>query len=152
MKEEFKINMFIEPILNKKKKHHLSSYIQLRRLIRKLNKTSPSFDMMLEMHEFIKLLERLYMYATIPKGYSAAMIYKEDNFEIKYVLRENDKLIAIECITKSQNTKHSRKVQFHEGDNIIKDKYDEELFLFIISCLMNGLIELMMYYYKNKKL
>lgn len=162
MKEEFKINMFIEPILNKKKKYHLGSYIQLKRLIRKLNKTSPSFDMMLEMHEFIKLLERLYMYgndnnhylfsATIPKGYSAAMIYKEDNFEIKYVLRENDKLIAIECITKSQNTKHSRKVQFHEGDNIIKDKYDEELFLFIISCLMNGLIELMTYYYKNKKL
>ena len=108
MKEEFKINMFIEPILNKKKKHHLSSYIQLRRLIRKLNKTSPSFDMMLEMHEFIKLLERLYMYGN-------------DNnkiiFNIKYIIN----FLTKKNYHVSKRTEDGKwQVKFATGQKVIK--------------------------------
>ena len=41
------VNMFIKPIFDKRKKHHFKSYIELRRLIKNINKTSPSFDMMI---------------------------------------------------------------------------------------------------------
>lgn len=161
--EKEKVNIFIKPIFDKKHKHDLHSYIELKRLLKKLKKTSPSFDMMMEMYDFIKLLENIYMYgnnenhylfsATIPKGYDAAMIYVESNFEIKFVLKENDKEINIQTrrTTRSSNN-NTNTIRFCEGDNVINDIYDEQSFLFIIACLMNGLSELIMYYYKNKKL
>lgn len=157
-----KINMFIEPIFHKKYKHYLPSYIELRKLLKKIKKTSPNFDMMIEIYRFIKLLEELYMYgndekhflfsASIPKGYDAAMVYKEDNFEIKYVLRTQDRLICIQTKRSSRNNKAVDEINFHEGDQVINNVIDEQKFLFIIACLMNGLSELITYYYNNKKL
>ena len=81
------------------------------------------------------------------------MIYVENNFEIKFVLKENDKEINIQTrrTTRSSNN-NTNTIRFCEGDNVISDIYDEQSFLFIIACLMNGLSELIMYYYKNKKL
>ena len=157
-----KINIFIKPIFNKKYKHYLPSYIELRKLLKMIKKTSPSFDMMMEIYNFIKLLETLYMYgndeshylfsATVPKGYNAAMIYKEKNFEIKYILRTADKHISIQTSRNYRTSKESDTISFNEGDNIIKDIIDEQRFLFIIACLMNGLSEFIIYYNNNKKL
>ena len=90
--------------------------------------------------------------ATVPKGYNAAMIYKEKNFEIKYILRTADKHISIQTSRNYRTSKESDTISFNEGDNIIKDIIDEQRFLFIIACLMNGLSELIIYYYNNKKL
>ena len=94
--KEEKVNMFIKPIFDKKKKHYLPSYIELRKLLKMIKKTSPSFNMMMEIYNFIRLLEEIYMYgndsshnlfsARVPKGYDAAMIYAENNFEIKFVI------------------------------------------------------------------
>ena len=61
-KDKEKINMFIKPIFDKKYKHYLPSYIELKSLLKKIKKTSPSFDMMIEIYEFIKLLEKIYLY------------------------------------------------------------------------------------------
>lgn len=156
------VNMFIKPIFDKKHKYHLSSYLELRSVLRNIKKTSPSFDMMMEMYEFIKLIEEIYMYgnneghylfsAIVPKGYDAAMIYKENNFDIKYVLRRSDKHISIKITRASRNNKADEFISFNEGDNVIKNIIDEQKFLFIVACLMNGLSELIVYYYKNKKL
>ena len=90
--------------------------------------------------------------AEIPKNYDAAMIYKEKNFEIKYILRTADKHISIQTSRNYRTSKESDTISFTEGDNIIKDIIDEQRFLFIIACLMNGLSELIIYYYNNKKL
>ena len=160
------VNIFIKPIFDKKYKHYLPSYIELKRLLRMIKKTSPDFNMMMEIYNFIKLLEEIYMYgndsshnlfsARVPKGYDAAMIYAENSFEIKFVLGksiDNDNEINIQTRRTTRSSgERTKSLKFNEGENIIHSKEDEQSLLFIISCLMNGLIELMMYYYKNKKL
>ena len=160
------VNIFIKPIFDKKYKHYLPSYIELKRLLRMIKKTSPDFNMMMEIYNFIKLLEDVYMYgndpshnlfsATVPKGYNAAMIYAENNFEIKFVLGKsinNDNEINIQTrrTTRSSGEK-TKSLKFNEGDDIINNIEDEQFFLFIVSCLMNGVAELVTYFYNNKKL
>ena len=63
-KIEEPINRFIKPIFHKKKKHQFSSWIEKQKLIKILNKTSPSFDMMMEMCEFLSLISQIYMNVT----------------------------------------------------------------------------------------
>ena len=160
------VNIFIKPIFDKKYKHYLPSYIELKRLLRMIKKTSPDFNMMMEIYNFIKLLENVYMYgndpshnlfsATVPKGYDAAMIYAENNFEIKFVLGKsinNDNEINIQTrrTTRSSGEK-TKSLKFNEGDDIINNIEDEQFFLFIVSCLMSGVAELVTYFYNNKKL
>lgn len=160
------VNIFIKPIFDKKYKHYLPSYIELKRLLRMIKKTSPDFNMMMEIYNFIKLLEDVYMYgndpshnlfsATVPKGYDAAMIYAENNFEIKFVLGKsinNDNEINIQTrrTTRSSGEK-TKSLKFNEGDDIINNIEDEQFFLFIVSCLMSGVAELVTYFYNNKKL
>ena len=66
---------------------------------------------------------------------------------------ENDIEINIQTrrTTRSSGEK-TKSLKFNEGDNIIHSKEDEQSLLFIISCLMNGVAELVTYYYNNKKL
>jgi hypothetical protein len=165
---ETKINMYIEPIMAKKKKHDFKAWRKMRKLTKSIDKTSPSFDMMVEMHEFLILLRDIYMYdnndkfhlfiGTIPKGCdprrTAAMIYRENGFSITYVLMKTGegKQINIEIIRNAQNRKDVERIQFYDGEYEFKDEYDQEKMLFIISCLMHGVQELIIHYYKNKKL
>ena len=161
MGKEMRMNVFIEPILNKKKKFHLSSYIQLRLLIKKLRKSSPDFNTMLEIYDFLILLNKLYMYCnygnhnlfscTTGKQFDAAFVYEQDNFSIKFGLVKESRQINILIERRFVGQREKEQISFYEGEDIIKDKYDEEKFLFIISCLTNGVIDLLKYFYKNKK-
>ena len=89
-----------------------------------------------------------------------AMIYKEDGFSIKFVLiyesnidPDNDKKqINIEIQRNGQNKSDIERISFFDGRYKFKDIYDEEKMLFITSCLMNGVAELVEYFYKNKRL
>lgn len=162
------LNIFIEPIIKKKYKHDLFAWISKYKLIKKLNKISPSFNMMVSIHEFLCILRNCYMYSndnkfhlflgTIGKNYNPAntlaMIYKEDGFSIKYVLckpKDNNQ-INIEITRYGQSKNDIEKISFYDGEYEFKDIYDKEKMLFVISCLMNGVTELINYYYKNKKL
>jgi hypothetical protein len=62
------------------------------------------------------------------------------------------KQINIEIIRNAQNRKDVERIQFYDGEYEFKDEYDQEKMLFIISCLMHGVQELIIHYYKNKKL
>ena len=161
------MNMFIEPIIQKKKKFHLKSWIAKRKLVKKLNKTSPSFSMMVAIHEFLNILRNSYMYdnnekfhlflGTIGKNYNPAntmaMVYKEDGFSLKFILCIGEKnQINIEVTRNGRNKNDIEKISFYDGEYQFKDVYDQEKMLFITSCLMNGVIELIEYYYKYKKL
>jgi hypothetical protein len=160
---EERLNTFIEPIVNKRKKHDLRAYIQMRKLCKKLKKISPSFDMLMEIHTFLLLIEKVYMHssnnkyhhlfsATLPNNYKGgAFIYKEDNFSIKFLLRSSDKTINIETERSMISKKEKNVISFKDGEAVINNKYEEEAFQFIIACIMDGLIELIEYYYKNKK-
>ena len=164
---EQKINTYIKLIILKKKKHDFKAWLIKRKLIKKINKLSPSFSDMVEIHEFLSILRTSYMYdnndsfhlflGAIGKNYSSrntlAMIYKEKGLSIKFVLVIADKnQINIEKTRNGQNKNDIEKISFYDGEYEFKDIYDQEKMLFIISCLMHGVIELIEYYYKNKKL
>ena len=151
----------------RKHKLDLKAWIAYKKLIKKCKKLSPSFDQLCEIAEFIKILRETYMYGnsedlhlfigTIPKGYSGdtacSMFYKQkDHFTIGFVMLKPERSINIEIDRKGQNIKSEKElISFIEGEYELKDEYDKEKFLFITSCLMDGVCELITYYYKNKK-
>lgn len=162
MKE--KINIFIEPIVEKKKKFHLNSYIKMRKLCKSLKKTSPDFNMLMDIYRFLRIIEQTYMYSsndskhhlfsgTLPTSTydGGAFIYKEEYFTIKFLLRASDRTINIETEREMRSKKEKQTISFRDGEAVINNVYEEEAFQFIISCIMDGLIDLIKYYYHNKR-
>lgn len=162
-----KVNEFIKPIIMRKHKFDIKAWIAYKKLIKKCKKLSPSFNQMCSIAEFIAILRETYMYGnndnlhlfmgTIPKGYTGSeacsMFYKKkDHFTIGFVLIKNTRSINIEIERKGQNIKSEKElISFIDGEYQFKDIYDQEKFLFITSCLMDGVCELITYYFKNKK-
>ena len=164
-----KINRFIKPIIDKSKPRDFKANKERKELIKMINHTSPSFNMMLEIHEFLTLLTDIYMYDNNEKfhlflgainnkkntGNVFAMVYKSDGFVIKFVLvpdwEEGRHQIKIEITRGGQNKNNIETVEFYDGEYQFKNEYDKEKMRFIISCLMNGVAELVNYYYDNKK-
>lgn len=159
-----KINMFIEPIIDKKSKYDLFSWIKMRKLCKKLKKVSPDFNMLMQIYYFLNLLSDLYMHssnneslhlfaATLPtQNYNGgAFIYEDKYFSMKFLLGAADRSIKIELETFNRNKKNKSIISFIEGESVINNKYDEEKFRFIISCVMDGVTELIQYYYNNKR-
>lgn len=165
-----KVNEFIKPIIMRKHKFDIKAWFAYKKLIKKCKKLSPSFEQMCSIAEFIKILRESYMYCnnenlhlfigTIPKGYTGdtacSMFYKKkdpnDDFSILFIMLKDESSINIEIERKGQNTK-SEKEQILNVDAgyEFKNIYEQEKFLFIISCLMDGVCELITYYFKNKK-
>ena len=163
-----KINRFIKPILDKNKPRDFKANKERKELIKMINHTSPSFNMMLEIHEFLVLLTDIYMYDNNEKFHlflgvvnskkisdnTFAMVYKGDGFLIKFVLvadwESGRHQIKIEITRGGQNKNNIEKIEFYDGEYQFKDEYDKEKMRFIISCLMNGVVELVNYYYENK--
>lgn len=164
------INMFMEPLIMKRHKHDMAAWFMKRKLLKIINKTSPSFNMMVQIHEFLSLLREVYMYdnndkfhlflATEPRynkknNKSLAMIYKENGFYIKFILvieNSGKNQINIEINRKGQNSTDIEHISFYDGEYEFKSIYDQEKMLYITSCLMDGVKELVEYYYKYKKL
>lgn len=161
------INEYIKPIIMRKHKFDIRAWISYRKLIKKCKKLSPTFNQMCEIAEFIEILRESYMYGnndnfhlftgTLPKGYNrlnaCSMFYKEkDNFTIGFVLLKDDRTINIEIDRRGQTIKSEKeRISFIDGQYEFKNIYDQEKFLFITSCLMDGVCELITYYFKNKK-
>lgn len=161
-------NEYIKPIIMKKHKFDIKAWIAYKKLIRKCKKTSPSFNQMCEIAQFIELLRESYMYSntdnfhlfigTLPKGHTrldaCSMFYKEKDsgFSIGFILLKNTREINIEINRTGQNIKSEKEIiSFVDGQYQFKSVYDQEKFLFITSCLMDGVCELITYYFKNKK-
>lgn len=88
------------------------------------------------------------------KSSLCSFIYKENNFTIKILLDRNKSGINIEIDRNSEintSNKNLEKISFIDGEYELKDKYDEEKFRTIISCIMNGVKELINYYFNNKR-
>ena len=50
-----------------------------------------------------------------------------------------------------RSKKEKQTISFRDGEAVINNVYEEEAFQFIISCIMDGLIDLIKYYYHNKR-
>lgn len=163
---ENNINFFVKPIIMRKHKFDIKSWIEYKRVIKKCKKTSPSFDDLCEIYDFLTIIRKSYMYGnsldfhlfigSIPKGYtknnSCSIFYKDNGFNIGFILLRDTRTINIEITRNGQSKKDDRElISFVDGEYKFKDIYDQEKFLFITSCLMDGLCELISYYYKNKR-
>lgn len=162
-----KINEFAKPIIMRKHKYDIKAWFAYKKLIKKCKKLSPSFKQMCDIAEFLEIIRQTYMYgnndifhlfnSTLPKNRTrldtCSMIYKEkDSFSIAFVLFKDTKTINIEIDRKGQNTKSEKEyISFIDGEYKFSNIYDHEKFLFITSCLMTGVTELVTYYFKNKK-
>lgn len=163
-----KINRFIKPIIDKSKPRDRKANKARKQLIKEINHTSPSFNDMLEIHEFLTLLTDIYMYDNNKKFHlflgivdkkmvsnTFAMVYKDEGFQIKFVLvadwDDGRHQIKIEICRDGQNKNNVEKKEFYDGEYQFKDEYDREKMRFIISCLMGGVAELVNYYYDNKR-
>lgn len=161
-------NEFVTPVFQKKKKIHLKSYKLLKNTLKKMDKISPDFNTMYKIWEAVDIFHDCFMHsyndtstlhlflATVPKGQKNmyAMIYREANFSIKYLLqlKDNDKIINIEIDRNTSNKSNTpERISFNDGEYEITSEVEEQKFIFIISCLMNGIKELIVYYYKNKR-
>lgn len=160
------VNEFAKPIIMKKKKHDFKAWLAYRNIIKKCKTTSPSFDQMCDIEDFLRIIRECYMYGnsdtfhlflgTLPKNRTrlntCSMFYKEnDKFTIGFILLKDTREIAIEIDRRGQNIKSEKEhIRFIDGQYEFKNIYDQEKFLFITSSLMNGVIELIKYYYKNK--
>jgi hypothetical protein len=80
------------------------------------------------------------------------MIYREPSFSITFLLFKETKEINIEIARAGQSIKSEKEhIQFIDGTYECKTVVDKEKFLFITASLMNGVSELVEYYYKNKR-
>lgn len=155
-----KINQFVEPIFIKKKTHDFHAWIKKRKLLKIIKNTSPDFDMMMDIYKFLSILHKVYMYPsdkhlqlvqTMPKDCNGAFLYEGDKFTLKFFLRNADRNIYIRIERYPRSKNEDTEISFQDGTYTIQNKYEEETFIFIIACMMEGVTELIEYYYKNKK-
>ena len=171
-------NTLAEPIMKKNKRHDFKAW-KLKRKVIKLIKTSVlSFDFLEMTYQFLEIIRECYMYgndeqfhlflATVPKGkgnYNAkAMVYRDSNFSITFILNTINRvstdgedievdMINLEISRGGQTTKNDKeRIFFEDGRYKFTDEYDKEKFLYIEICIRNAIIELVDYFYKNKKL
>lgn len=169
MKETKYVNIFINPIFKKSCKHDFNSWLELCRLFKKVKTISPNFDTMYQIWELLKIVNECYMHSysedsnlhlflgSLPKNSDPdntyAMIYKEKEFSIKFVLqiKSNSKIINMEINRSSISTAQPERISFEDGTYTLQNDIETEKFLFITSCLMNGAIEVIKHFYKNKR-
>jgi hypothetical protein len=59
--------------------------------------------------------------------------------------------ITIEISRSVQGSRPEKEYfSFIDGEYTMKDQYDYQKMQFLVACLMNGVVELVKYYYKNK--
>jgi hypothetical protein len=155
-------NIFMEKIYNKKK-FSLKNRLDFFLFLRKLKKGSPDLNLLIHIAEFIELLEGVYMYDnssknelfTTPKisakwTHAFTLYNKQGNFYINFFMNGTLKIIHID-IDRMIGRKLKSVIEFEDGAATITTQDDEQLFINIISWLMEALIELLKKYYKMKK-
>lgn len=159
------VNYFMLPIVMKKYKHDFKAWLKLMSIKRKIKKTSPTYDTLMEIYDFLLILKDTYAYnmdmglhltaGSIPSDiYNGSIVYEEDTFRIIFLLSSKPngvKIIDVELSKKNTKQKDRKTYKFIDGESYkFKDVYDEECVLFIVSNIMDSLYNLITYYYKRK--
>lgn len=167
MQKNDETNIFIRPIMMKRKKHDFSAWLEYRKTLKYCKKTSPSFSVMWDISNFIDLLRYMYCHGAtnelhlfsgsnpknMPRTKCRCIIYNTEKFSISYLLMPKDtgNEITIEISRSMQGSRPEKEYfSFIDGEYTMKDQYDYQKMQFLVACLMNGVVELVKYYYKNK--
>jgi len=160
------VNRFVHPIMIKSKKHDFKAWLELRKIRKELRNTSPSYNMMIEMHEAVKICRECFLYAnTLPfvlckidkkdRSYGNARAFGivRDRLKIIILLGDDDKItIEINMFSGDDKSLPSSidRISFINGEYEFKDEYDQAKFQTIISLMMSEFENLLVYEYKNK--
>lgn len=158
-----RINFFIKPIYNKKK-YSLIDYIKFRLFLRKLKKITPNFDMLMEIYDFLKILKMVYMYnpdmehckmyASNKNSTNMIVFDAKKGFNVHISLNEDTRVITIKILRLSDMVSKKAmgsEMSFRDGEAVISDINEENLFINIINYIMDSAVDLLKYYYKNKR-
>ena len=168
---DYHINYFIEPIYDRKKeKFSLKEWLKLRKFLKELKKTSPNFNMLVEIYYFIKTLSNVYFYPDSENNQDV-IIYTKDKNTFKGTSNPPDYAFCVRrgslCImyklwydeswievTKSNDFRDSKSpavnFKFIDGQSVISNIDEENMFLNIITITMDAVSDLVKYYWKNK--
>lgn len=167
MNEDYHVNYFIEPIYARKHKgFSFRERRKLKKFIKKLKKTSPNFNMLLEIYHFIRILSDVYSYPNSEKNTDSILFTAEKYGSIKsdacFCVRRGSLCITYNLwldnswieIVKSNDFRDSKspatRFKFKDGESIIENIDQENILLNIITITMDAVSELVEYYWKNK--
>lgn len=155
-------NIFMHYIYHKKQ-YSLSRWIEYRNFLKYLDKCSPDFYMLWHICEFVKILERVYMYHNDPKeskiytynttkaGVNSFLVNnKDEGYSIEYTLYANDKIIAI-SVKRNWGDAIRTDISFKDGQRIDFNNNDSILIYNIINWTMQAVKELFVTQYNKIK-
>lgn len=154
-------NKFMDHIFNKTKRFNFKRWREYRKLIKDLKKSSPSFGILWQIGEFVRLLERVYMYNNSPDamlysskkyspGTSGFVITVKDIVKLRVKLYSDDQRVTLE-VARLGGEQVTTSINFidnqWESDH---DQCDELLLEYCIDLIMTTVADIFTYYYKNK--
>lgn len=156
------MNIFIEHIYSKKK-YNLINWIKYRLFLRKLDKVVPNFGMLWQIADFVKILEKVYMYdnSTNSELYSSPKYNEGENGFILNIRENSDVIVTINMkmysdsetidveLRRVKGNKMTTKMRLHE-DSIINNTDDKQLIININDWIMNAAKKLVVRYYNLK--
>lgn len=155
--KESNLNLFIEPIYYKKK--GLIHWIKHKLFLRKLDNLHPGFDVLWQIADFIKLLERVYMYDNSKLGNKLSSSIKYNNNENGFVINCNDYEVIIKLFLDTRETAveilrfKGNKIKssyLFDENTVIPDIESEQILVFIIELIMTSVKALFIEYYDKK--
>lgn len=168
MDQKYHINYFIEPIYNRKhKRFSLLEWFKLRKFLKQLRKTSPNFNMLLEIYHFIRLLSNVYFYNNSEKNEDATIFTIDKSTgsstpDASFCIRRGSICVTYRLwideqwieVIKSNDFKDTKspaiRFKFRDGESVIENIDEENMFLGIISITMDTVSDIVEYYWKHK--
>ena len=127
--------------------------------VNRVNQESPE-----EIYDFLKILKMVYMYnpdmehckmyASNKNSTNTIVFDAKKGFNVHISLNENTKVITIKILRLSDIVSKKAmgsEMSFRDGEAIISDINEENLFINIINYIMDSTVDLLKYYYKNKR-
>lgn len=157
MKYEFKRNILIDTVLYNDTENKIKSYINYRKLLFNIKRSTPSYDNLIEIYDFILFLNFAYFHcltdedhlfiAESRKGKSniqdKSLIYKDDTVKILLKLKPGNMItLHIDRVMGYPSTS----ITFEDGNAIINDVIEQQLFINCTNMIMNELYKMIKKY------
>lgn len=155
MYSSFKSNELIEAVLFNK--HKIKSYINYRILLWKIRKTTPDYNTLNTIYDFIDQLNFAYFHCLNNDNYlfindsrtkksdDRSLIYRDNSVKIVIKLKQNDMItLHIERTMGYSQTS----ITFSNGQVQLANKLDEQLFINCTNLIMNELYRMIKKYRK----
>lgn len=155
MYNSFKTNELIEAVLFNT--HKVKSYINYRILLWKIRRTTPDYNTLNTIYDFIDQLNFAYFHclnddnllfindSRTKKSDDRSLVYKDDSVKIVIKLKQNDTITL--HITRTMGYSQTS-ITFTNGQVQLNNKLEEQLFINCTNLIMNELYRMVKKYRK----